>query len=190
MESLTTAKLTTTRDLTYTYVKTAPTQEGKPWILFLHGFPSSVFHYRHQISHFTKAGYGIIAPTLLGYGNTSKPTDYNVYSGKGMSQDIKEILTYEKIDSVIGVGHDWCVLCLHDAITKLIKTGELTSCQEWQTTTHRYSRNSCFSILDIQIQTSISTGKPSISSILWFSRTWDTPSLGTSCSLMRRMLQS
>jgi soluble epoxide hydrolase/lipid-phosphate phosphatase len=107
MESINTSQLTTTRSLTYTYLKTPPTQENKPYILFLHGFPSSVFHYRHQISYFTKAGYGIIAPTLLGYGKTSKPADYSVYSGKGMSQDIQEILRYEKIDSVIGVGHDW-----------------------------------------------------------------------------------
>ncbi|EHK97362.1 hypothetical protein M7I_6872 [Glarea lozoyensis 74030] len=43
------------------------------------------------------------------YGKTSKPTDYNVYSGKGMSQDVQEILQFEKIESVIGVAHDWCV---------------------------------------------------------------------------------
>jgi soluble epoxide hydrolase/lipid-phosphate phosphatase len=107
MDSLTTSQLTTTRDLTYTYVKTEPTQQGKPYILFLHGFPSSVFHFRHQIAHFSKLGYGILAPTLLGYGKTSKPLDYALYSGKGMSQDMQEILTYEKIESVIGVGHDW-----------------------------------------------------------------------------------
>jgi soluble epoxide hydrolase/lipid-phosphate phosphatase len=110
MDSYPTSQFTTSRSFTYNYINLLPSQPGKPYILFLHGFPSSIFHYRHQIEYFSKKGYGIIAPDLLGYGKTSKPLDPTVYTGKGMSQDIKEILDHEKITSPIGVGHDWYVL--------------------------------------------------------------------------------
>jgi soluble epoxide hydrolase/lipid-phosphate phosphatase len=49
----------------------------------------------------------MIVPDMLGYGGTSKPLHTKAYSGKSMAQDIYEILEHEKIDSALGVGHDW-----------------------------------------------------------------------------------
>lgn len=48
-----------------------------------------------------------MAPDCLGYGGTSKPLDMQAYKGKAMSDDIAEILEHEKIEKVIGIGHDW-----------------------------------------------------------------------------------
>ena len=108
MNSYPSKQHTTARSFTYNYIA-IPSSNNKPTILFLHGFPSSPSDYRHQIQYFSKQGYGIIVPTLLGYGKTSKPLDYKSYSGKGMSQDVKEILDHEGITQVIGVAHDWYV---------------------------------------------------------------------------------
>ncbi|EON62394.1 hypothetical protein W97_01616 [Coniosporium apollinis CBS 100218] len=78
-----------------------------PYILFLHGFPSSHYDWRYQIPFFAERGYGIIAPDLLGYGGTDKPTDPGAYRMRKMSREVAGILDCEGIESVHGVGHDW-----------------------------------------------------------------------------------
>lgn len=75
----------------YSYVHTQPSDQ-KPYILFLHGWPSSSYDWRHQINYFSKLGYGIIAPDLLGYGGTDKPQELEAYRMKKMSKEIVEIL--------------------------------------------------------------------------------------------------
>ncbi|KAI9739920.1 MAG: hypothetical protein M1818_004976 [Claussenomyces sp. TS43310] len=106
MDSFPNAQFTTTRNFVYNYVKIPPKQQGAS-LLFLHGFPSSSYDWRYQISYFASKGYGIIAPDTLGYGGTSKPLDTQAYKGKLMAEDIAEILKFEKIETVIGIGHDW-----------------------------------------------------------------------------------
>ena len=93
---------------TYSYVHVKPSSE-KPYILFLHGFPSSSYDWRKQIPFFSQLGYGIIAPDLLGYGGTDKPTGLEAYKLKAICQDVISILEVEQIGKVYGVGHDWLV---------------------------------------------------------------------------------
>jgi soluble epoxide hydrolase / lipid-phosphate phosphatase len=139
MNSYSYSQFNTSRGLTYSYIHLAPAQGSLgPYILFLHGFPSSSYDWRYQIEYFTQKRYGIIVPDLLGYvselaefpscynslttvleqslghlltsliqGETSKPLDTGLYNGKGMSEDIKELLGHLKVDKVHGVGHDW-----------------------------------------------------------------------------------
>ena len=99
-------KVTLPSVVTYGYVYHHPTPT-KPTIPFLHGFPSAAYDWRHQISHFSKAGYGVLAPDLLGYGSTDKPLAAHEYRGKKMAAEIIEILDHENINKVHGVGHDW-----------------------------------------------------------------------------------
>jgi pimeloyl-ACP methyl ester carboxylesterase len=106
MDSTPYSQFTTSRDFLYSYLHLTPSA-GKEYILFLHGFPSYSYDWRHQIKHFSSKGYGIIAPDLLGYGASSKPLDVQAYKGKAMAGDIAEILKHENIDKVIGVAHDW-----------------------------------------------------------------------------------
>jgi soluble epoxide hydrolase/lipid-phosphate phosphatase len=101
----------TSTGVTYNYV-TIAAQPSKPIILFLHGFPSSSYDWRHQISHFSILGYGIIAPDLLGYGGTDKPTTVSDYLELKVSTEILEILQYEEIDKCHGVAHDLGVYVL------------------------------------------------------------------------------
>ncbi|KAE8143433.1 Alpha/Beta hydrolase protein [Aspergillus pseudotamarii] len=95
---------------TYTYTHHPPSQENgnkhKPTILLLHGFPSTSYDWRHQIPYLSSLGYGVIAPDLLGYGGTSKPTDLAAYKTKSMAAEIISILDAEGVDKVHAVGHD------------------------------------------------------------------------------------
>ena len=101
---------TTTRALTYSYIHIRPQFPNTQYILFLHGFPSTSHDWRHQISFFVAKGYGILAPDLLGFGETSKPNELEMYTGKGMARDIVEIMVLEGVGVVVGVAHDWYVL--------------------------------------------------------------------------------
>lgn len=74
---------------TYNYVYHAATA-SQATILLLHGFPSSCYDWRHQIHHFINLGYGVLAPDLLGYGGTSKPTAVEEYKLKSMAREIIE----------------------------------------------------------------------------------------------------
>jgi len=115
---------TTTRGFLYSYLHLKPTnQDESNYILFLHGFPSSSYDWRYQIQHFSRKGYGIIAPDLLGYGRTSKPLDVEAYKAKLMVEDIVEILKHEGVETVIGVGHDWFVFFY-------VCSGFFTGCRE------------------------------------------------------------
>ncbi|KAF7716601.1 Bifunctional epoxide hydrolase 2 [Penicillium ucsense] len=90
----------------YNYIHIPARSQIKPTILFLHGFPSSSYDWRHQITHFQSSGYGIIAPDLLGYGGTSKPDAPEKYKAKLMTAEIIEILDHEHLTKVHGVAHD------------------------------------------------------------------------------------
>ena len=54
------------------------------------------------------AGYGVLAPDLLGYGDTDKPEELEAYRMKRMSGHIVEILEHEGLkEKIMGVAHDW-----------------------------------------------------------------------------------
>ncbi|KAL8763345.1 MAG: hypothetical protein Q9184_000816 [Pyrenodesmia sp. 2 TL-2023] len=92
--------------ITYSYIFVPPSG-NKPYILFLHGFPSSAYDWRRQVPFFRDAGYGVVAPDLLGYGGTDKPTELEPYSLKSISDNIASLLDHLEIREVAAVGHDW-----------------------------------------------------------------------------------
>ncbi|KAL4799914.1 Alpha/Beta hydrolase protein [Aspergillus venezuelensis] len=91
---------------TYGFAYSPAASPTKPTILFLHGFPSSCYDWRHQIRFFSEQGYGVLAPDLLGYGDTAKPMAVEEYKTKKMAAEIIEILDHEGIDKVHAVAHD------------------------------------------------------------------------------------
>jgi pimeloyl-ACP methyl ester carboxylesterase len=100
------------RGLTYRYYFSPPTG-GKPFLLFLHGFPSTSHDWVRQVKHFQPKGYGIIVPDMLGFGGTSRPLDVQAFRLKLRVKDIIDILDKESVDKVIGVAHDWYVFERH-----------------------------------------------------------------------------
>ena len=91
---------------TYRFVHYAPQTPTKPTILFLHGFPSSSFDWRHQFAYFSSRGYGIVAPDLLGYGGTSKPSNPEAYTLKRQASEVTELLDCVGVGKATVVGHD------------------------------------------------------------------------------------
>lgn len=91
---------------TYGFVHLKPSN-GKPYVLLLHGFPSSSYDWRHQINFLAEEGYGVVVPDLLGYGDTDKPKDPAAYKLKQMGEEVMGLLDYLEIGQVVGVGHDW-----------------------------------------------------------------------------------
>ncbi len=49
-------------------------------ILLLHGEPSWSYLYRHMIPILSDAGYRVLAPDLIGFGKSSKPTETADYT--------------------------------------------------------------------------------------------------------------
>ena len=91
---------------TYQYAHVEP-KDNKPYILFLHGFPDSSYSWKNQVSYFSKLGYGLVVPDLLGYGGTDKPKEVQAYRLRKMGEEVMAILDGHNIGEVIGVGHDW-----------------------------------------------------------------------------------
>ncbi|KAF9487640.1 alpha/beta-hydrolase [Pleurotus eryngii] len=96
----------TSRGFDYHYLAVAP-QVDKPYLLFVHGFPSTSYDWRHQVTYFRELGYGLIVPDMLGYGGTSKPTEVEAYTNSRSSRDLIDILDAEGVTKCIAIGHDW-----------------------------------------------------------------------------------
>lgn len=86
--------------------------EGRPLILFLHGFPEAAFVWDEMLTHFSapeNGGYWCVAPNLRGYAGSSSPTDVSAYRAKYLVQDLvalKQALSpYAHLACL--VAHDW-----------------------------------------------------------------------------------
>lgn len=60
------------------YVDEGP-RDGRV-VIMMHGEPSWSFLYRHMISAVSKAGYRVLAPDLIGFGRSDKPSDISDYT--------------------------------------------------------------------------------------------------------------
>ncbi len=96
----------TKRGFVYNYYS-SPSQQDKPVLLFLHGYPSTSSQWATYVAFFEKRGYGAIVPDLLGFGGTDKPTDTKFYVGSGVVDDVVDILDAEQVDQVVIIAHDW-----------------------------------------------------------------------------------
>ena len=100
-------KATVSDGTTYGYVAITSSTKDKPTFLLLHGYPSSSYDWRNQINSLSAAGFGVIVPDLLGYGDTDAPQDVGAYRMKTMSRHILDLLNLEGVSRCIAIGHDW-----------------------------------------------------------------------------------
>ena len=98
--------LKTNNGVTYSYYL-APAKPGRPTILYLHGFPDDASGWLNAVIHFESLGYGSIAPDLLGYGSTDKPSDAQEYRLKKMAESVSDIVRHSGVDKVVVAAHDW-----------------------------------------------------------------------------------
>lgn len=75
-------------------------------ILLLHGIPTSGWLYRKMINIISEKGYRVIAPDMLGFGNSDSPNGYEVYSEENHAQRILNLMDSLQIKSWIHVMHD------------------------------------------------------------------------------------
>jgi soluble epoxide hydrolase / lipid-phosphate phosphatase len=108
-------QLTTADGTSYVY-DYIPAASDKSTVLLLHGFPGTRSDWKHQVKALSAEGYGIIAPDLLGYGETDRPTDLAAYRLKRMSEHLAEILDHHELTTVVGVGHDWGTMVLSKSL--------------------------------------------------------------------------
>lgn len=97
---------------TYHYLRARPSGEPKGSVLLLHGFPDLPYGWKYQVPLFTSLGYQVIVPEMLGYGQTSSPSELDAFSFKHMSDDLAALLDQIVPDEqVILGGHDWGAGC-------------------------------------------------------------------------------
>jgi len=77
-----------------------------PVIVLLHGVPTSGWLYRKMIDPLVNSGYRVIAPDMLGFGNSDSPEGYEIYSEEMHAQRLLELLNHLNIDTWTHVMHD------------------------------------------------------------------------------------
>lgn len=80
---------------------------GDKVVLMLHGEPSWSFLYRHMITKVAKAGYRVIAPDLIGFGKSDKPTDPSIYTYQNHYNWLKEFIETLGLKEINLFCQDW-----------------------------------------------------------------------------------
>jgi pimeloyl-ACP methyl ester carboxylesterase len=86
------------------YLDTGPTQ-AEP-ILLLHGIPTSSWLYRRIAPRLAADGLRAIAPDLLGFGASDKPTGRDIYSPRHQGERLVALLDHLELEQATLVVHD------------------------------------------------------------------------------------
>ncbi len=76
-----------------------------PVILLLHGVPTSGWLYRKMIDTLSKS-HRVIAPDMLGFGNSDSPKGYEIYSEQAHAERLVGLMDFLQIDQWTHVMHD------------------------------------------------------------------------------------
>ena len=78
-----------------------------PPILMVHGQPTWSYLYRKMIPPLVAAGYRCIAPDLMGFGLSDKPTDESAYTLRRHVELITGLIEKLELKGITTVGQDW-----------------------------------------------------------------------------------
>ncbi len=81
--------------------------EGRPPVVFCHGFPELAYSWRHQLPAVADAGFRAIAPDQRGYGGASRPEAITDYGLGQLCGDLADLLDELDVERAVFVGHDW-----------------------------------------------------------------------------------
>ncbi len=73
----------------------------------IHGQPTWSYLYRKMIPIFTKNGYRVIAPDLIGFGRTDKPVDDREYTFEFHRKMLVSFLKWQNLSNITLVCQDW-----------------------------------------------------------------------------------
>jgi len=76
-------------------------------VLMLHGEPTWSYLYRHMIPAFTDAGYRALAPDLIGFGRSDKPTSLSDYTYQRHVDWVTEWMTALDLTDITLFCQDW-----------------------------------------------------------------------------------
>ena len=76
-------------------------------ILMLHGEPSWSYLYRKMIPIAVAAGYRVIAPDLIGFGRSDKPTETSDYTYQRHLDWLRNIITQLQLSDITLMCQDW-----------------------------------------------------------------------------------
>jgi haloalkane dehalogenase len=76
-------------------------------VLMLHGEPSWSYLYRKMIDPVVAAGYRVIAPDLIGFGKSDKPTERTDYSFQRHLDWVRQVIIQLKLQDITLVCQDW-----------------------------------------------------------------------------------
>jgi len=76
-------------------------------VLMMHGEPSWSYLYRKMIGPVVDAGYRVVAPDLIGFGRSDKPTDKSLFTYAGHVAWIQEWFEALALDNVMLACQDW-----------------------------------------------------------------------------------
>ena len=87
------------------YVDAGP-RDARP-IILMHGEPSWSFLYRFMIRQLSAAGFRVLAPDLIGFGKSDKPTELSDYSYNGHVGWMQQWLEYVDVSDAVLFCQDW-----------------------------------------------------------------------------------
>lgn len=92
-------------DLRVHYLDEGPA-EAAP-VLLMHGEPTWSYLYRHMIPRFTTEGHRVIAPDLVGFGKSDKPTNREDYTYQRHVDWMTSVLVQLDLTGITLVCQDW-----------------------------------------------------------------------------------
>ena len=78
-----------------------------PTLLLLHGEPTWSYLYRRMIPPLVAAGYRCVAPDLIGFGRSDKPTDEDAYTYARHVAWVEAFVEGVGLDDVVMFAQDW-----------------------------------------------------------------------------------
>ena len=81
-------------------------EQGKPLILFVHGFPEFWYEWEAQLREFG-ADHFAVAPDLRGFNLSDMPLDLSAYKAKHIVDDLRLLAEHLGYDKFVMVAHDW-----------------------------------------------------------------------------------
>jgi len=87
------------------YVDTGP-RTGRT-IILMHGEPSWSYLYRFMIKQLSAAGFRVLAPDLIGFGKSDKPTEMSDYSYNGHVAWMQDWLDQMDVSDAVLFCQDW-----------------------------------------------------------------------------------
>jgi haloalkane dehalogenase len=80
---------------------------GAPVVLLLHGEPSWSYLYRKMIGPLVAAGYRVVAPDLVGFGRSDKPTERTLYTYARHVAWVRALVDALGLDGITLFCQDW-----------------------------------------------------------------------------------